>query len=138
MKDVNKMSEREMRQEILELRKLVKMGEAVVEDFLPNIGNCALQDIGRLNLFLMNASTLEQQVETPSELQIVETDEDLPCSIAPEDRDEFETSFNMREWVCGALEAKGAKMTGGGFGLGGSDLDIDVEGMSYNIKIRPI
>lgn len=64
--------------------------------------------------------------------------EDLPCAIAPEDRVEFEASYNMREWVRKALEAKGAKFDGGGFGLGGSDLDIEVEGMKYNIKIRPL
>lgn len=42
-----------------ELKKLVKMGEAVVEDFMPNIGKCALQDYGRLNEFLMAAAAID-------------------------------------------------------------------------------
>lgn len=42
--------------QIKELQRLVKMGEAVVEDFMPNIGQCALQDYGRLNTFLNEAS----------------------------------------------------------------------------------
>lgn len=37
------------------LRALVKQGEAVVNDFMPNIGRCALQDYGRLNDFLIEA-----------------------------------------------------------------------------------
>lgn len=39
-----------------EMQELVKMGEAVVEDFMPNIGQCALQDYGRLNTFLVEAA----------------------------------------------------------------------------------
>lgn len=42
-----------------ELKKLVKMGEAVVEDFMPNIGQCALQDYGRLNTFLVEAAKIK-------------------------------------------------------------------------------
>jgi len=42
-------------EEIRQLRELVKMGEQVVEDFMPNIGRCALQDYGRLNTFLIEA-----------------------------------------------------------------------------------
>ena len=45
--------------EIQMLRELVKKGREVVEDFLPNIGNCALQDIGRLNEFLMETKEFE-------------------------------------------------------------------------------
>ena len=40
---------------VLEKDALVATGVEVVEDFLPNIGNCALQDIGRLNHFLIDA-----------------------------------------------------------------------------------
>ncbi len=69
---------------------------------------------------------------------IFEFSEELPCAIDPADKAEFEASYNMREWVRKALEAKGAKFDGGGFGLGGSDLDIEVEGMKFNIKIRPL
>lgn len=34
---------------------IIRKGLAVVEDFMPNIANCALQDYGRLNEFLMEA-----------------------------------------------------------------------------------
>ena len=43
------------------LEDLVKMGEEVVEDFMPNIGKCALQDYGRLNDFLMQAAALKRE-----------------------------------------------------------------------------
>jgi len=38
-----------------ELRELLQMGLEVVEDFMPNIGNCVLQDYGRVNEFLMKS-----------------------------------------------------------------------------------
>jgi hypothetical protein len=42
--------------EIARLRALVLLGVAVVEDFMPNIGSCALQDYGRLNNFLIESA----------------------------------------------------------------------------------
>jgi hypothetical protein len=36
-------------------RELIQMLVDVVEDFLPNIGMCALQDYGRLNTAMMEA-----------------------------------------------------------------------------------
>lgn len=41
--------------ELTRLRLLVQMGKAVVDDFLPNIGRCALQDYERLNMFMVYA-----------------------------------------------------------------------------------
>lgn len=41
--------------EITNLKALVKLGESVVEDFLPNIGKCVLQDYYALNDFLVKA-----------------------------------------------------------------------------------
>jgi hypothetical protein len=38
-----------------ELRELLQMGLEVVEDFMPNIGHCVLQDYGRVNEFLMRS-----------------------------------------------------------------------------------
>jgi len=35
--------------------ELIKMLVEVIEDFLPNIGKCALQDYGRLNHALIEA-----------------------------------------------------------------------------------
>lgn len=37
-------------------RELAKMGYEVVKDFLPNVAQCALQDYGRLNDFMMKAT----------------------------------------------------------------------------------
>lgn len=37
-------------------RSLAKMGYEVVQDFLPNVGTCVLQDYGRLNDFMMQAA----------------------------------------------------------------------------------
>lgn len=42
--------------EIQRLRALVVKGLEVVEDFMPNIGSCALQDYGRLNEFMIAAT----------------------------------------------------------------------------------
>ena len=44
--------------EIVRLRKLVQKGREVVEDFLPNIGRCALQRYDRLNEFMVEAAAL--------------------------------------------------------------------------------
>jgi len=39
-----------------DLSTMGKMGYEVVQDFLPNVGQCALQDYGRLNDFMIMAS----------------------------------------------------------------------------------
>ncbi len=49
-----------------------------------------------------------------------------------------ETLFNSRAWLCAALEAKGAKINGGGVGCGQADLDIILDGCRFNVSIRPI
>ncbi len=54
------------------------------------------------------------------------------------DPDHWEANLNIRDWVTGALEAKGAKFIGGGVCAESSDFDIELKGMKYNIKIRPI
>lgn len=51
--------EQELQREIERLRMLVKQGEAVVNDFIPNIGRCALRDYERLNMFLVEAGKVE-------------------------------------------------------------------------------
>jgi len=48
------------------------------------------------------------------------------------------TLLNSREWLQKALEAKGAKITGGGCGCGQADLDITLEGCKFNVSIRPL
>lgn len=42
-------------QTLEDMRELLKMGLAVVEDFMPNVAQCVLQDYGRLNDFLIKA-----------------------------------------------------------------------------------
>ena len=42
-------------QELEDMRELAKLGYAVVNDFLPNVSNCALQDYGALNDFMIKA-----------------------------------------------------------------------------------
>jgi hypothetical protein len=51
----------EANKRIVELEALVKMGEAVVMDFMPNIGRCALQDYARLDKFLIKAAKLKEK-----------------------------------------------------------------------------
>ena len=46
--------------------------------------------------------------------------------------------LNMREWLTVAVEAKGARFTGGGCGMGEADIDVELEGHGYNIRIKPI
>lgn len=52
--------------------------------------------------------------------------------------DDVEAFLNMRDWLQKACEAKGARKTGGGIGLGQADIDIELEGHHYNISIRPL
>ena len=51
--------------EIERLRKLVTKGLAVVHDFLPNIGRCALQDYQRMVLFCVEAGVIGVTAGTP-------------------------------------------------------------------------
>lgn len=46
--------------------------------------------------------------------------------------------WNSRQWLQEACEAKGAKMTGGGMGMGAADIDIILDGCHFNVQIRPI
>lgn len=49
-----------------------------------------------------------------------------------------EVMLNAREWLQKACEAKGARFTGGGIGMGESDIDIELEGCHFNIRMKPI
>ena len=49
-----------------------------------------------------------------------------------------ETLLNSRDWLTKAVHAQGAKTVGSGVGCGQADIDIELEGMRYNISIRPI
>lgn len=50
---------------------------------------------------------------------------------------DVEAALNIRDWIQKAIEAQGGKFVGEGVGLGGSDLDIEVEGCAFNIFIKP-
>lgn len=45
--------------------------------------------------------------------------------------------FNMRGWLEKACEAQGAKVMGGGIGMGSADIDIELEGHGYYLTIKP-
>ncbi len=62
---------------------------------------------------------------------------DLPPMIGLAEQMDVEAAFNMRSWVQKALEAKGAKIAGAGVGMGGCDLDFEVEGFKFNVFIKP-
>ena len=67
-----------------------------------------------------------------------ETTTDLPILSGLADGQDAIVALNLRDWLKSAVEAKGAKMTGGGVGCGGADIDIELEGCAYNIFIKPI
>ena len=55
--------------------------------------------------------------------------------------DEMDTEafLNLRDWLEAALKAAGAKeSTGMGIGGGQADIDIELEGMRYNVSIKPL
>lgn len=48
-----------------DLRDCLVQAVAVIEDFMPNIGRCALQDYGRLNDVLKMSAKLLRDTKTP-------------------------------------------------------------------------
>ncbi len=69
--------------------------------------------------------------------------DDLPPDMPPPGSgiagtSDAEAFLNMREWLERAVEAKGARVDGGGIGGGAADIDIVLEGHRYNISIRPL
>ena len=80
----------------------------------------------------------------PTKPVAVETADLPPMAMAGEQplgfdsADEIGPAMNMRDWVRDALEAKGAKMIGGGIGFGQCDIDIELEGCAYNLSIKAI
>lgn len=51
---------------------------------------------------------------------------------------DMDAAFNMRDWLQKALEAKGGKVTGGGFGGGQADLWIMLDGCEFMVSIKPV
>ncbi len=51
---------------------------------------------------------------------------------------DVEAMFNCRKWLEEAVKAKGAKVTGGGMGMGTADVDIKLDGFDFVVSIRPM
>lgn len=62
----------------------------------------------------------------------------LPMLQLADDFGDPETLFNSRDWLRKALEARGAKIDGGGIGGGQCDLDFTLDGCKFNVSLRPI
>lgn len=79
--------------------------------------------------------------EVPVNAMLFETH---PCAIPPTLEggslgfEDIDAAFNMRSWLQRACEASGAKMTGGGMGMGCADLWIELEGHEYMVTIKPV
>lgn len=65
------------------------------------------------------------------------SDKEHPFGYAVDEMD-AEAFLNMRDWLREAVEAKGAKFTGGGVGFGQADIDIEIEGFRYSISMKPL
>ncbi len=63
--------------------------------------------------------------------------EDHPFGFALQDMD-VEAFLNMRKWLEEAVTAKGARLTGGGIGMGQADIQISLDGCDYWISIKPL
>jgi hypothetical protein len=55
-----------------------------------------------------------------------------------EDFGDGDQMLNMRNWLEQALVAHGAVFDGGGCGMGEADIDILVQGMRFNVRIKPL
>lgn len=69
--------------------------------------------------------------------KIAPTMPQLPDVALAEGFGDVPTLFASRDWLQKALEAKGAKITGGGFGCGQCDLDFVLEGCTFYVSLRP-
>ena len=50
---------------------------------------------------------------------------------------DVEAFFNMREWLIDAVKVAGGTVWGAGIGCGQADVSFDLDGMPYNVSIRP-
>lgn len=86
-------------------KRLALTGEQVVEDFMPNIGKCALQDYGRLNSFL-NDMAAAKKASPKLHIEILwgenpELNETEPCTY------EFDTQAELTAFRNGVESAQG-------------------------------
>lgn len=61
-----------------------------------------------------------------------------PHPVVPLAEMDIQAFFNLRDWLERALEAAGARTTGGGMGLGAADVSIEMDGFGYVVSIRPL
>ncbi|MDD5371687.1 MAG: hypothetical protein PHQ40_21610 [Anaerolineaceae bacterium] len=78
-------------------------------------------------------------------LKYLKADDDLPPAtemafIASPAKDfgDTEALLNSRTWLESALSGKGARITGGGIGCGGADVDINLDGFNFVVSIKPM
>jgi len=50
---------------------------------------------------------------------------------------DMEAYSNLRDFISSAMEAKGAEITGGGFGGGVADIEIEIQGYPYIMTLKP-
>ena len=68
------------------------------------------------------------------EIDKLDAESDFGYSVSSMDTEAF---LNLRDWLLGAIEAKGAVMDGAGIGFGQADIDFTLDGMDYNVSIKP-
>ena len=54
------------------------------------------------------------------------------------DEMDIDAFLNTRDWLEKALTDAGAKLEGGGIGMGRADVDISINGAPFNVNIRPL
>lgn len=60
---------------------------------------------------------------------------------APFEKLDLDSLFNVRQWFREAVERRGGKVTGAGIGvkgnLGMADIDVEIDGFTFNVEITP-
>jgi hypothetical protein len=64
-KKIEKMSEREMRAELNDSRRALRMGLEIWDEYMSQIAHCVSQDYGRLNEFPMACERLGVSLHDP-------------------------------------------------------------------------
>ena len=68
------------------------------------------------------------------EIDKLDRESDFGYSVGAMDVEAF---LNLRNWLQAAIETKGAVMEGAGIGGGEADIDFTLDGMDYNVTIKP-
>lgn len=62
---------------------------------------------------------------------------DLPPLQGMVDGSDPKITLNMRDWLERAIKASGAVIHGKSFGCSSADIDFEIEGVRFNVEIRP-